>query len=795
MKFTLSWLKRHLDTVASADDISKKLTAIGLEVEGIEDRAAALAAFKVAKVSDAKQHPNADRLKVCTVETEGSIVQVVCGAPNARTGIKAIFAPPGSFIPGSGMELKAGTIRGEASNGMLVSEREMGLSNEHNGIIEVDEKWPVGTPIAEVLGLNDPVFDVNITPNRADCAGIRGIARDLAAAGLGKLFPLDTHAVKGTFPSPLKVAVDDATACPLFIGRYIKGVKNGPSPAWLQQQLKAIGLRPISALVDITNFLTYDLSRPLHVFDADLVKGKELRVSLSKGGEMMQALNDKVYELQPGMTVIGDSEGVEALGGVIGGTRTGCSEKTTNVFLEVALFDPIRTAATGRKLGIITDARYRFERGLDPAAVQDYAELATRLIMEMCGGEPSELVIVGKAPSFQRTYDLHVDRVLTLGGEPVEKSTQENILKALGFTLKASRDGWTVTPPSWRADIGGEADLVEEILRIHGYDHIPAIPLPHLSVLAKPSIEPRHRRVILARRTMAARGLLEALTFSFTSREIASQFGQLDPSLTLVNPISADLDTLRPSTLGPLLAAARRNADRGHPNVGLFEIGPVFRRGETDGQTQTLAALRTGMTPRHWASPAREVDALDAKADALAALEALGVPVANLQVSTDAPDSFHPFRSGCLRLGPTVLAEFGDIHPRVCEALGVKNAAAGCEIYLDRIPQPKKASAEKPYLTLAQFQPIERDFAFVLKVETPAEKLVRAVAGADKDLIAAVNVFDEYHGTGLPEGHKSLALAVTIQPREKTLTETEIDALGQKIIAAAAKTAGAELRK
>jgi len=795
MKFTLSWLKKHLETSASFTEITDTLTAIGLEVESISDRASALSAFKVARVTSAKPHPNADRLKVCTVETAESIVQVVCGAPNAREGIKVIFAPVGSDIPGTGMELKAGTIRGEASNGMLCSAREMGLSNEHDGIIEVDAKWPIGTPIAQVFDLNDPVIEINLTPNRGDCAGVRGVARDLAAAGLGTLKPMDIRPYRGTFKSPINVTIEDTAACPLFIGRYIKGVKNGPSPEWLQNALKAIGLRPISVLVDITNYLTFDLSRPLHVFDADKVKGN-LRVHTSRGGETLAALNDKTYTAEPGMTVISDDGGLEAFGGVIGGAPTGCTETTTNVFLETALFDPVRTATTGRKLGIITDARYRFERGIDPAAARDYSELATRIILELCGGEASEPVVVGTAPDTSRSYTLHFDRVLTLGGVMVEKTEQECILKALGFTLKAGREGWTVAPPSWRPDIQGEADLVEEVLRIYGYDEIPPTPLPRIAPLATAAIAPKHARMMRARRALAARGLNEAVTFSFTSREIANQFGQVDNELVLVNAISAELDVMRNSVLGPLLAAANRNAGRGFAEVELFEIGPVFKRGEPDMQTEVITTLRAGRgTPRHWTKQTHGVDVFDAKADAMAALDALGVPVANLQVTPDAPEWYHPYRSGVLRLGPTVLAEFGEIHPNLRLAMGMKGVAVGAEIFPARVPDPRKSGHAKPLLSLSLFQPLKRDFAFVVKDDMPAASLVRAIIGTDRTLISDVQVFDEYVGAGLPEGHKSLAISVTLQPKDKTLTEGEIEAVAEKIVATVAKATGAELRK
>lgn len=790
MKFTLSWLKKHLDTTATLEALCEKLTAIGLEVESVEDRGAALAPFTVAYVAEAKQHPNADKLRVCQLDTKFGRVQVVCGAPNARTGMKGIFAPDGSTIPATGTVLKAGQLRGEASNGMLVSEREMGLSDEHNGIIEVPEHFAIGTPLTEVLGGSDPVIEIKLTPNRADCAGVRGVARDLAAAGLGTLKPLAIPALPGSFPCPLRVKIEDEKACPLFLGRVIRGVKNGPSPQWLQDALKAIGLRPISALVDITNYFTFDLCRPLHVFDMALVKGDTLTVTLSRGGETMAALNDKSYTLPEGVTVISDAAGVEALGGIVGGKATGCEAGTTDVFLEVALFDPVRTARTGRLLAITSDARYRFERGIDPAAMHDYAALATQMILEICGGEASELTVAGKVPDTTRTYTLRPDRVKTLGGVEVAWEQQVGILTTLGCTVTGDK----VTPPSWRPDILGEADLVEEIMRLTGFDKIEALPLPRLGDIASRALSAAQRRLGQARRVMAGRGLMEAITWTFVSREQAGLFGQIDPRLVLLNPISSEMDTMRPSGLIGLLAASARNADHGCGEVALFESGPVFGINEKDMQTTVIAALRHGQAvPRQPQKGERMVDVFDAKADALAALEALGVSGA--QVSADAPAWYHPGRSGCLRLGPTVVAHFGELHPEVLKAFGIKTTVVGCEVFVDRVPQPKAArGTAKPLLKLSPFQPVARDFAFVLAADVTADKVVKAIKGADRELIAAVDVFDDYRGKGVAENKKSLALSVTLQPREKTLTDAEIEAICQKIITAVTKATGGELR-
>jgi phenylalanyl-tRNA synthetase beta chain len=800
MKFTLSWLKAHLDTGADVDTISEKLTALGLEVEEVIDRSKGLESFKVAYVVSAEKHPDADKLRVCMVDTGSETVQVVCGAPNARTGMKGVFAPTGTTIPATGVELKKGVIRGIESNGMLCSEREMGLSDEHNGIIDLPEDAPVGVAFASVLGLDDPLIDISLTPDRADCAGVRGVARDLSAAGLGPLKPIDTTPVPGEFKSPIGVTLDfpedQTAACPMFVGRLIRGVKNGPSPRWLQDRLLSIGLRPISALVDITNLLTFDVARPLHVFDAGKLQGG-LTVRPARAGETLMALNGKEYTLEPGMTVIADDTGVVSLGAVMGGESTGVSETTTDVFLEIALFDPLRTAQTGRKLSIDSDARYRFERGVDPAFVVPGAEIATRLILEICGGEASELVIAGQEPDWHRTLTLRPSRVLGLGGVDVPVPEQVRILEALGCGVQTREDGvMDVSIPSWRADIHGEADLVEEVLRVYGYDHIPAIPLERTSAITKPALNLKQKRVVTAKRVLAERGLSEAVTWSFMSSAHIDLFGGVPDELRLLNPISADLDVMRPSILPNLIQAVGRNADRGYIDAGLFEVGAMFRDPSPQGQDTVAAGVRSGlMVPRQWAQKQRPVDAFDAKADALAVLDQVGAPTTNLQVTTDAPGWYHPGRSGVLRLGPAVLARFGEMHPEVLEILGVKGPVVAFEVMLDAVPLPKKKSGTaRPLLRLSMFQPIQRDFAFVVDTSVEAEKLVRAAKGADKTLISDVSVFDVYQGQGIEPGRKSLAIAVTIQPTAKPLTEPEIDAIGAKIVAAVAKATGGTLR-
>jgi phenylalanyl-tRNA synthetase beta chain len=804
MKFTLSWLKDHLDTAATVAEIAETLTRIGLEVEGIEDRAADLAPFTVVRVIEAKPHPNADRLRVCRVETAAGEVQVVCGAPNARSGMRAVFAPAGTTIPGTGLVLKRSKIRDVESNGMLVSEREMGLSNAHEGIIEMPGDAPVGTPFAPLLGLDDPVFDVAVTPNRPDCLGIYGIARDLAAAGVGTLRDGAVAPVAGAFASPTKVTLDfaapDRHFCPAFALRLVRGVRNGASPEWLQRRLRAIGLRPINALVDITNFLTYDRGRPLHVFDAAKVKG-DLVVRLARDGEEVLALDGRTYPLDAAMVVIADENGVESIAGVMGGEHSGCTEETTDVLIESALWDPLNIAQTGRRLGLNSDARYRFERGLDPAFTLPGLELATRLVLEFCGGSPAEIVLAGAIPGAREAIRFPLGEVRRLSGLDLPPAEIRAVLGRLGFA--ASGEGATVevVPPSWRPDIEGKADLVEEVVRIVGLDRVPPAPLPRADGVTRPVLTPIQRRTRTARRALAARGLVEAVTWSFVSQAQAMAFGGGEPSLALANPIAVELSDMRPSLLPGLVAAAQKNADRGLPDTALFEVGQVFRADGPDGQKMAATALRRATAKprgagRHWSAPAAPVDAFDAKADAMALLAALGVPVERVQVVPAAPGWFHPGRSGTLQLGPqTVLGHFGELHPRVLRALDAAGPLAACEIVLDALPEPKaKASRAKPPLERTDLQPVSRDFAFVVDRAVPAADILRAVQGADRKLIVSTDIFDVYEGTGIPAGRKSVAVAVTLQPRERTLTDVEIDAVAAKVVAAVAKATGAVLR-
>ncbi|HZB92386.1 MAG TPA: phenylalanine--tRNA ligase subunit beta [Stellaceae bacterium] len=796
MKTTLAWLKTHLETAAGLDDIVAALVMRGLEVDAIENRAKELAPFIVARVISAEPHPNADKLRVCVVDTGREQLQVVCGAPNARAGLLGVFAPPGAVIPKSGMVLKQSTIRGVASNGMLCSAAELGLSEDHQGIIELDGDFAPGRSFAAALGLDDPVLDIKVTPNRGDCLGVRGIARDLAASGLGRLKPLDTAPVPARFRSPIAVhlAGPDDKACPLFLGRLIRNVKNGPSPRWLQDRLAAIGLRPISALVDITNLLTFDVNRPLHVFDADKISG-DLVVRGAREGESLAALNGRRYALDGEMTVIADDREVLSLGGVIGGESTGCTEATRNVFIEAALFDPVRTAATGRRLQLQSDARYRFERGLDPEFVRPGLEIATRLVLELCGGEPSEVGVSGAVPDWRRRYVFRPERVAGLGGVAVAATESQRILEALGCAVAPAEGGFSVEPPSWRGDIEGEADLVEEVLRIHGYDHVPAVPLPRETPLPKPALTPLQRRRGFVRRSLAARGLVEAVTFSFMPKRLAELFGAAPPSLAVVNPISADLDQMRPSNLPNLLQAAQRNADRGFPDGALFEIGPQYRDDTPEGQDLVAAGIRVGRTgPKRWNDPGRPVDAFLAKADALAALVAAGAAAESLQVSAEVPEWYHPGRAGTVRLGPKLLGYFGEIHPGVLSEMRIDGPAVGFEVFVDHVPLPKGRRGRAP-LKLSPFQPVERDFAFTVDAKLPAETLLRAARGVDRKLVADVRLFDVYEGAGLGEGKKSLAITVVLQPEEATLTDEALEAFSQKLVAAVEKATGGTLRR
>ena len=803
MKFTLSWLKEHLDTKASVAEIADTLTRIGLEIEEVFDPADALKDFRVAEVLRCEKHPDADKLQVCEVDTGTERLQVVCGAPNARTGLKGVFAPVGSYVPGIDMTLTKAKIRGVESSGMLLSERELQLSEEHTGIIELPAKAKVGSPAAAALGLDDVVFDIAITPNRPDCLGVRGVARDLAAAGLGTLKADDIASVKGGFANPVPIELDFAAgtedACPLFAGRLVKDVKNGSSPAWLQDRLRAIGLRPINALVDITNFISYDRARPLHVYDADMLGGA-IRARLGQKGESFKALDGKTYAVSAEDCVIADDTRVLGLGGIIGGEDTGVTEATTNVFIESAYFAPTRIAQTGRRLGIISDARFRFERGVDPDFVVPGLELATAMIVDLCGGEASRATIAGKAPKANPAFKFDPGLVRRLSGLDLKETEIKQRLGVLGIELSGSGNSLKAAPPSWRPDISCATDLVEEVVRLVGVDQVPATPMARTDGVARPVLTEPQKRRKLARRSLAGRGFVEAVLWSFIPPMEAHQFGGGQSDLILANPISTEMAAMRPSLLPGLLTAAQRNRDRGFADGALFELGQAYRGAATEDQYIAASGVRFGHSSlvgsgRHWAGQAPAADVYAVKADAVAVLAALGLDQAPLMVTRDAPAWFHPGRSGALKLGPkTTLAVFGELHPDVLAALGLDAPIAAFEIYLDAIPAPKRKSLTKPALNASDLQPVRRDFAFLVDVEVAAGDVVRAASGADRALISDVSVFDVFSGKGIPDGKKSLAIEAVLQPRDKTLTDQEIEAVAAKIVAAVAKATGGTLR-
>ncbi len=798
MKFTLSWLKDYLETDATVEQLVTALNDIGLEVEGLENPGEALSGFSVGKIIEARQHPDADRLKVCDVETANGMVQVVCGAPNAKTGLTGIFAGAGTYIPGTGVDLQKGIIRGVESAGMMCSQRELMISDEHDGIIELEGDHAVGTSAAEALGIDDPVFDIAITPNRPDALGIYGVARDLAAKGIGTLKPLIINKVSGEFSSDISVSIDlddDNKACPLFIGRYFRNIKNGPSPEWLQRRLRAIGLRPISALVDITNYVSFAHARPLHVFDADKLDGN-ITIRMARNGEKINALDEKTYELDDSMTVIADAAGPQALGGIMGGMDSGCSDETINVFLEVALFDPIRTATTGRKLNIISDARYRFERGVDPGFTFDGAELATEMILQLCGGEASDLVIAGKMPDYSRSFFLRSSRVKTLGGLDIKLSQQARILTDLGFAVTEKSDGLECSVPGWRPDVNGEADLVEEVCRIAGLDTIEPVAMPRSDAVAKPVLNLQQRRMLKTRRCLAGRGLHEAVTYSFLPEKLAVMFGGGDECLKLANPISVELSDMRPSLLPNLIAAAGRNHARGYPDVRLFELGQTYKGLEPDEEELRAAAIRTGFdSPRHWAGPNRAVDSFDAKTDIMQALAAAGAPVNSVQIIQGGPEWYHPGRCGTVQLGPkNQLGWFGELHPGVLAKMGIKGPVCGFEMVINNIPAPKRKTSARGALNISDLMAVKRDFAFIVNEDIAAGKLVQAVRGADKKLISDVSVFDLFVGKSVGEGKKSLAVEVTLQPDSQTLTDEDIETVSKKIIDKVGKATGGVLR-
>jgi phenylalanyl-tRNA synthetase beta chain len=801
MKFTLPWLKEHLDTDASLAEIVDKLTMIGLEVESVEDKAALLKPFVIASVISAEKHPNADRLRVCMVDAgDGKPIQVVCGAPNARAGMKGVFAAPGAFIPGKAMTLEVGKIRGVESRGMLLSEAEMMISDDHDGIVDLPADAPVGKAYVEWAGAAEPVIEINLTPNRPDCTGVAGIARDLGAASIGSYKDKAPKPVKGTFPCPVTVTLERPELCPAFGLRLVRGVKNGPSPDWLQKRLTAIGLRPINALVDITNFVTFDRGRPLHVFDAAKVHGN-LTVRRAKNGETLTALDGKTYTLDTGICVIADEQGVESLSGIMGGEATGCSETTTNVLIESALWDELNIAQTGRKLAINSDARYRFERGVDYAFMLPGLEMATQMVLDICGGEASEIVVAGDPTPKEKVIDFPLSELHRLAGLKIPLTDVRRVLEKLGFFAAGQGEKMKVAVPSWRPDVQGRADIVEEVVRIVGVDRVPSTPFPRGAHARKAVLTPIQNRTRKAKRALAARGMTEAVTWSFVGKRDAEMFGGGAPELALANPIAAELSDMRPSLMPGLLMAVQKNADRGYPDVALFEVGQIFRGDKPEDQLTAATGLRRALARpdgigRHWSRKPEPADAFDVKADALAVLAAAGAPMQALQVVPGGPAWFHPGRSGTIQIGPqNVLGAFGELHPRVLAALDAEGPLAGFEVMLEKIPEPKaKLTRAKPLLELSPFQPVTRDFAFVVAANVKAADLVRAAQNVDKKLISNVSVFDVYEGKGIEPGQKSIAIAVTLQPRDKTMTDAEIDALGQRIVAEVSKRTGGVLR-
>ena len=817
MKFSLSWLKTWLHTDASLDEILTTLNKIGLEVEAVENRAEALKPFVIAEIIEAVPHPNADRLRACRVNAGGAVLSVVCGAPNARTGLRVVFAPPGATIPANGMVLKPGEIRGVKSEGMLTSYRELGLGEDHEGIIELPQDAPVGTPYAQWAGLDDPVIEISVTPNRGDALSVRGIARDLAAAGLGTLKPFAPAPVIGEGASSIQWVNLFPEACPWIVGRTVRGVKNGPSPEWLQKRLESIGLRPINALVDVTNFFTHDLGRPLHVFDVNKLTGPTLTLRHGQEGDAFPGLAGKEVQAGPDDCVIADAAGAQSLAGITGNEHTGSDEATTDVFIECALFDRVKVAQTGQRTGVFSDARARFERGVDSQLLPTALDAATSLIQQLCGGEASTISEAGQRPDWTRQASLRFERLQSFGGSDVSPPDAVAALERLGFTVvDETAQNVTVAVPSWRNDIAQpqsldqapdlpgaqlaaegaaeiepEVDLIEEILRLQGLDAITPVSLPTTSLIPAPILSPRQARTALARRVLAARGLLECVTFSFADDASCALFGAAPASLRLSNPIASDLNQMRPTPLVTLAQAAARNLARGLSDFGLYEVGPAY---QADGSQNLIAAgLRLGKTPLSALAPERSYDVFDAKADALAVLSHLGVPMDAVTTTPEAPGYYHPGQSGSLMQGPkTILARFGALHPALARKLDLPVGAVAFEIFLEAVPDPKRRKKTPP--VLPPFQPLRRDFAFLVDASISAEAVLRAAKAADRNLIANATLFDSYTGKGVPEGKISLALAVTLQPTDKSLTDAEIEVVCSKIIADVSKKTGATLR-
>lgn len=786
MKFTLSWLKEHLETNLSLEQMCDALVDLGIEVESIENKAKGLEPFVIVQILDVAKHPNADKLRLCKVTDGKTTYDVVCGAPNVYQNMKTVFADIGTYVPGLNMTLKKAEIRGVPSNGMLCSSQELGLEGDEKGIIDLGKNAPTGQRLVDYLGLTDPIIDVSVTPNRPDWLSVRGIARDLAAKQLGtiKKLPLKTLP-SSTSHAPFKVNLDfkeDQPACSLFEGRFIKGVKNGESPDWLKRKLTSIGLRPISALVDITNYLTHDLCRPLHIFDADKIKG-DLSLRFSRQGETLEALDNKTYTLDNNMVVIADKTGVISLGGIIGGISTSCETTTQNVFLEAALFDPIVTAQTGRKLGILSDARYRFERGIDPKSVRLGIDYGTQLILDLCGGESSEIVTAGSEPTILEPIAFRPNRFTQLTGIELPKDKIIQIFKNLECGVQEQKEKILITPPSWRLDLQTEIDLIEDLLRLHGYDHLEIQSLPKEQGIPKAILTQSQKRRQDARRYLATRGITEIVSYSFMSQKKASLFTELNKHLVLSNPISADLDYMRPSIFPNLLDALSRNESRDAKDLSLFEIGPIYLDDSEHGQMTLASGIRMGKTnPKHWLANQRAWDVFDIKADILGLFAQLGLKEDQVQFKQQAPSYLHPGRSGSYYFaGKTLLASFGQIHPRIQKEFGLNQPCLGFEIFLDRLPSFEKKKNKIPF-ELSPYQIVSRDFAFILDKDIAAQDVIKFAKTIDKSLIQDVSLFDLYEGDKLPQGKKSLAINLKLQAKDRTLQEGDIETLSEKLI-------------
>ena len=795
MKLTLSWLKEHLETTATLNEICDTLTRIGLEVEEVTDPSAGLKDFITARIDSVENHPDADKLHVLCVNDGTNKYQVVCGAPNVREGLIGVFAREGTLIPLFNERLKRASIRGIESCGMMCAVDEIGIGTAHDAIIELPANTPVGAPAADVLNI-DPVIEISITPNRAECLGVRGIARDLAAAGLGTLKPLNIRQTTGKFANPIKITVNCPQECPTYTGRYIKGVNNhAETPKWMKDRLNAIGIHSISPLVDITNYINYDLARPLHVFDADKLSGN-ITVRMANNGEKFVALNEKEYSLPDYALGICDDEGVQCLGGIMGGLEKGCSADTTNVLLECALFKPECIAKTGRHLQIDSDSRYRYERWVDPKSNISGSDYATQLILDICGGEASELTIVGSQENYQpQVAYLRPERLETLIGMPVSKEKSMQILQNLGFDVSFENGKIKAVSPSWRGDIEGEHDLVEEVVRMVGLDEIPAVSLPH-DQLPKPILTAEQHNAVVVKHELALRGMYETVTWSFADSDIAQYFRQGKEAILLHNPIVKELNEMRPSILPNLLTAVKNNISRGYANLALFEVGPVFDGRNPTEQHMSASGIRAGQTSKKdWSGSARAYDVFDAKADALAVIAAANGPYENPQITADAPSYYHPGRSGTIRLGKNVLAYFGEIHPSILKALDIKPRVMAFEVNLNNIPLPHKTAGKaRKKLELSAFQPMDKDLAFVVDKDVTAAAILAAAKNADRNHITDVRIFDIFEGGNLPEGKKSVAISLTFQPIEQTFTDKDIENLMNKVIVEVGKKTGGELR-